>query len=36
MNIHTGGATRKQGEFWDKHAEQDDFWRPCAEAARPW
>ena len=33
VNIHTGGATRKQGEFWDKHAEQDDFLEAMAEAA---
>ena len=25
VNIHSGGATLNQGEFWDKHAEQDDF-----------
>mgnify|MGYP000815890640 CR=1 FL=1 len=34
VNIHTGGATRKQGEFWDKHAEQDDFLESMAEAAK--
>ena len=33
VNIHTGGATRKQGEFWDKHAEQDDFLEAMAETA---
>ena len=33
VNIHTGGATFKQGEFWDKHAEQDDFLEAMAEAA---
>ena len=33
VNILTGGATRKQGEFWDKHAEQDDFLEAMAEAA---
>lgn len=33
VNIHTGGATRRQGEFWDKHAEQDDFLEAMAEAA---
>ena len=33
VNIHTGGATRKQGEFWDKLAEQDDFLEAMAEAA---
>ena len=33
VNIHTGGATRKQGEFWDKHAEQDYFLEAMAEAA---
>lgn len=33
VNIHTGDATRKQGEFWDKHAEQDDFLEAMAEAA---
>lgn len=33
VNIHTGGAMRKQGEFWDKHAEQDDFLEAMAEAA---
>ena len=33
VNIHTGGATRKQGEFWDKHAEQDDVLEAMAEAA---
>lgn len=33
VNIHTGGVPRKQGEFWDKHAEQDDFLEAMAEAA---
>lgn len=33
VNIHTGGATRKQGEFWDTHAEQDNFLEAMAEAA---
>ncbi len=33
VNIHTGGATRKQGEFWDKHAGQGDFLEAMAEAA---
>ena len=33
MNIHSGGATLNQGEFWDKHAEQDDFIEAMAEAA---
>ncbi|MCI8469685.1 MAG: DUF362 domain-containing protein [Eggerthellaceae bacterium] len=31
--IHTGGASLVQGEFWDKHAEQDDFLEAMAEAA---
>lgn len=31
--IHTGGATRLQAEFWDKHAQQDDFLEAMAEAA---
>lgn len=33
VNIHTGAATLKQGEFWDKHAQQDDFLEAMAEAA---
>lgn len=33
VNIHTGGATLNQGEFWDKCAEQDDFIEAMAEAA---
>lgn len=33
VNIHTGGASYKQGDFWDKHAEQDDFLEGMAEAA---
>lgn len=33
VNIHTGGASFKQGDFWDKHAEQDDFIEAMAEAA---
>lgn len=33
VNIHTGGASFNQGEFWDKHAEQDDFLEAMAEAA---
>ncbi len=31
--IHTGGASLKQGDFWDKHAEQLDFIEAMAEAA---
>ena len=31
--IHTGGATKSQAEFWDKHAAQDDFLTAMAEAA---
>lgn len=33
VHIHTGGATFNQGEFWDKHAQQDDFLEAMAEAA---
>lgn len=33
VNIHTGGQSLNQGEFWDKHAEQDDFIEAMAEAA---
>lgn len=33
VNIHTGGASLDQGDFWDKHAEQDDFLEGMAEAA---
>ena len=33
VNIHTGAASLNQGEFWDKHAEQDDFIEAMAEAA---
>lgn len=33
VNIHTAGASFKQGDFWDKHAEQDDFVDAMAEAA---
>ena len=31
--IHTGGASLDQGDFWDKHAEQDDFLEAMAESA---
>ncbi len=31
--IHTGGASLDQGDFWDKHAEQDDFLEAMAETA---
>lgn len=33
VNIHTGAASTVQGDFWDKHAEQDDFLEAMAEAA---
>lgn len=33
VNIHTAGVSFKQGDFWDKHAEQDDFVDAMAEAA---
>lgn len=33
VNIHTGAASTVQGDFWDKHAEQDDFIEAMAEAA---
>ena len=33
VNIHTGAASLLQSEFWDKHAEQDDFIEAMAEAA---
>ena len=33
VNIHSGGTTLNQGEFWDKHAEQDDFIEAMAAAA---
>lgn len=33
VNIHTGGASVNQGDFWDKHAEQDRFLEAMAEAA---
>lgn len=33
VNIHTGGKSFKQGDFWDMHAEQDDFLEAMAEAA---
>lgn len=33
VNIHTGAASRVQGDFWDKHAKQDDFIEAMAEAA---
>lgn len=33
VNIHTGGQSFTQGDFWDKHAEQDDFLEAMAEAA---
>lgn len=33
VNIHTGAASLIQGDFWDKHAEQDDFIEAMAEAA---
>ena len=32
-NIHTGGKTLSQAEFWDKHAAQDDFLEAMAESA---
>lgn len=31
--IHTGGASLDQADFWDKHAEQDDFLSAMAESA---
>lgn len=31
--IHTGGASLDQGDFWDKHAAQDDFLEAMAESA---
>ena len=31
--IHTGGASLDQGDFWDKHAAQDDFLEAMAETA---
>lgn len=33
VNIHTGAASLDQGDFWDMHAEQDDFIEAMAEAA---
>ena len=33
VNIHTGAASTVQGDFWDKHAAQDDFIEAMAEAA---
>lgn len=33
VNIHTGGKSLNQGEFWEKIAEQDDFLEAMAEAA---
>lgn len=33
VNIHTGAASLNQGDFWDRHAEQDDFIEAMAEAA---
>ena len=33
VQIHTGGASLAQGDFWDKHAAQDDFIEGMAEAA---
>lgn len=33
VNIHTGAASTVQGDFWDKHAQQDDFLEAMAEAA---
>lgn len=33
VNIHTGAQSLNQGDFWDKHAEQDDFIEAMAEAA---
>ena len=33
VNIHTCGASLVQGDFWDKHGEQDDFIEAMAEAA---
>lgn len=33
VNIHTGSASLVQGDFWDKHAAQDDFIEAMAEAA---
>ena len=33
VNIHTGGQSLDQGDFWDEHAEQDDFLEAMAEAA---
>ncbi len=34
VNIHTGGQSFDQADFWDKHAEQDDFLEAMAEAAQ--
>ncbi|WP_251212442.1 DUF362 domain-containing protein [Adlercreutzia murintestinalis] len=31
--IHTGAASTVQGDFWDKHATQEDFLEAMAEAA---
>ena len=33
VNIHTGAASLDQADFWDKHAEQDDFLEAMAESA---
>lgn len=33
VNIHTGAQSLEQGDFWDKHAEQDDFIEAMAESA---
>ncbi|MCI9129149.1 MAG: DUF362 domain-containing protein [Eggerthellaceae bacterium] len=33
VNIHTGAQSLVQGDFWDKHAAQDDFLEAMAEAA---
>lgn len=33
VRIHTGNASTVQGDFWDKHAEQNDFIEAMAEAA---
>ena len=33
VQIHTGGASLAQGDFWDKHAAQDHFIEGMAEAA---
>ena len=33
VNIHTHAASLDQADFWDKHAEQDDFLEAMAESA---